>query len=201
MDFAEFRRKVQTHVHLMICHLNSFDLSKSFKVSPAEHLLLSTWRWACQAGRRGAEVHANFNCKLLVNKANSQSDNLCETLFEPHNPCPWKIIQNSLETPREEHLSGNMQTYTQSPTFGQVLKGSILKAVCFVGANSFSSHRVRIVRQLLRRNSEASRWFRVPMDDLGTRAFWSCRHLQVSALYIHTYPANLTQKSNNQAQR
>ena len=102
----------------MICHLNSFDLSKSFKVSPAEHLLLSTWRWACQVGRRGAEVHAQFNCKLLVNQANpckSQSDNLCETLFEPHNSCPWKIIQNSLETPREHHPLGqhaNIHTIT-----------------------------------------------------------------------------------------
>ena len=99
----------------MICHLNSFDLSKSFKVSPAEHLLLSTWRWACQVGRRGAEVHAKFNCKLLVNQATSQSDNLCETLFEPHDSCPWEIIQSSAETPREHHPLGqhaNIHTIT-----------------------------------------------------------------------------------------
>ena len=184
----------------MICHLNSFDLSKSFKVSPAEHLLLSTWRWACQVGRR-PEVHAKFNCKLLVNQATSQSDNLCETLFEPHNSCPWEIIQSSAETPREhhplrQHANIHTITYLWRSAKGKHSQGGLFCRVKFIQLTPSQN-----CSATGSSNSEASRWFRVPMDALGRPAFWSCRQLQVPTLSIHTHPANSTQKSNNQAQR
>ena len=103
--------------NLMICHFNSFDRSKSFKVSPAEHLLLSTWRWACQVGRRGAEVHAKFNCKLLVNKQIHANPNLTiyAKLCSNHILMSMENHPKQSWTPREHHPLGqhaNIHTIT-----------------------------------------------------------------------------------------
>ena len=58
-------------------HDLSFELSISFTVNPAEHLLLSTWRWG--AKWKGQCFKYMQHCKLLVNQAKPQSENLCKT--------------------------------------------------------------------------------------------------------------------------
>ena len=175
---TEFQRKIQTHISWSVIwiHLIFQNLSKSVQQNTSCFQPgVGRAKWAGEAPKYMHNSTANFwwtkqNPNLTIYAK------LCSNhITHVHGKSSKTVLKHQGNTT----LSGNMQTYTQSPTFGQVLKGSILKAVCFVGANSFSSHRVRIVRQLVRRNSEA----------------W-----QVSALYMHTYPANSTQKSSNQAQ-
>ena len=203
MDFAEFQTTFQTNISWSVIwiHLIFQNLSKSVQQNTSCFQPgVGRAKWAGEAPKYMHNSTANFwwTKQIHANPNLTIYAKLCSNhITHVHGKSSKTVLKHQGNTT----LSGNMQTYTQSPTFGQVLKGSILKAVCFVGANSLSSHRVRIVRQLVRRNWEASQWLRVPMDAVGTPAFWSCIHVQVPTLFLHPHPANSTQKSNNQAQR
>ena len=129
---TEFQRKIQTHISWSVIwiHLIFQNLSKSVQQNTSCFQPgVGRAKWAGEAPKYMHNSTANFwwtkqNPNLTIYAK------LCSNhITHVHGKSSKTVLKHQGNTT----LSGNMQTYTQSPTFGQVLKGSILKAVCLSG--------------------------------------------------------------------